>query len=142
MEWREWREGAEERDKEGWIARWKEVDPTLTSYINPPPHFHHHHYYQITTIVVIIYYQDHDNPFTSKMVHLAQVKKDDSTLNLNSLQLQDDAHHPEDPSCVYGSRFALQQLPASEMPEGEMPREVAYRMIKDDLSLDGNPMLK
>lgn len=23
-----------------------------------------------------------------------------------------------------------------------MPKEVAYRMIKDDLSLDGNPMLK
>jgi glutamate decarboxylase len=27
------------------------------------------------------------------------------------------------------------------MPENEMPRDVAYRMIKDDLSLDGNPML-
>ena len=28
------------------------------------------------------------------------------------------------------------------MPEKEMPKEVAYRMIKDELSLDGNPMLK
>ncbi|CCC07583.1 unnamed protein product [Sordaria macrospora k-hell] len=27
------------------------------------------------------------------------------------------------------------------MPEDEMPKEVAYRMIKDELSLDGNPML-
>ncbi|KAK4121765.1 glutamate decarboxylase [Parathielavia appendiculata] len=27
------------------------------------------------------------------------------------------------------------------MPEGEMPKEVAYRMIKDEMSLDGNPML-
>jgi len=43
---------------------------------------------------------------------------------------------------VYGSRFAAQDLPKFEMPEGEMPKEVAYRMIKDDLSLDGNPMLK
>lgn len=43
---------------------------------------------------------------------------------------------------VYGSRFAAQDLPRHEMPESEMPREVAYRMIKDELSLDGNPMLK
>lgn len=43
---------------------------------------------------------------------------------------------------VYGSRFAAQDLPKLEMPEGEMPKEVAYRMIKDELSLDGNPMLK
>lgn len=42
---------------------------------------------------------------------------------------------------VYGSKFALTELPRHEMPESEMPKEVAYRMIKDDLSLDGNPML-
>jgi hypothetical protein len=43
---------------------------------------------------------------------------------------------------VYGSKFAAEDLPKHEMPEGEMPKEVAYRMIRDDLSLDGNPMLK
>lgn len=43
---------------------------------------------------------------------------------------------------VYGSRFAAQDLPAHEIPEKEMPRDVAYRLIKDELSLDGNPMLK
>lgn len=43
---------------------------------------------------------------------------------------------------VYGSRFAAQDLPSKEMPEKEMPKEIAYRMIKDELSLDGNPMLK
>ncbi|KAK4038955.1 glutamate decarboxylase [Parachaetomium inaequale] len=42
---------------------------------------------------------------------------------------------------VYGSRFAAQDLPRHEMPECEMPKDVAYRMIKDELSLDGNPML-
>lgn len=42
---------------------------------------------------------------------------------------------------VYGSRFAAEDLPAHEMPEKEMPKEIAYRMIKDELSLDGNPML-
>ncbi|KAM7216874.1 glutamate decarboxylase [Rhypophila decipiens] len=44
-------------------------------------------------------------------------------------------------SSVYGSRFAGADLPRHEMPEKEMPKEVAYRMIKDELSLDGNPML-
>ena len=43
---------------------------------------------------------------------------------------------------VYGSRFAGEDLPSLEMPEKEMPKEVAYRMIKDELTLDGNPMLK
>ncbi|KAL2396193.1 Glutamate decarboxylase 4 [Exophiala dermatitidis] len=42
---------------------------------------------------------------------------------------------------VYGSRFAAQDLPSHEMPEREMPKEIAYRMIRDELSLDGNPML-
>lgn len=42
---------------------------------------------------------------------------------------------------VYGSKFAALDLPKHEMPEQEMPKEVAYRMIKDELSLDGNPML-
>ncbi|GJN74050.1 glutamate decarboxylase [Purpureocillium lilacinum] len=42
---------------------------------------------------------------------------------------------------VYGSRFAAQELPTTKMPECQMPREVAYRMIKDELSLDGNPKL-
>lgn len=45
-------------------------------------------------------------------------------------------------SSVYGSRFAAQDLPSHEMPEREMPANIAYRMIKDELSLDGNPMLK
>lgn len=43
---------------------------------------------------------------------------------------------------VYGSRFAAQDLPHHELPEREMPRDIAYRMIRDELSLDGNPMLK
>jgi glutamate decarboxylase len=31
---------------------------------------------------------------------------------------------------VYGSRYAVLDLPKYEMPDDEMPREVAYRMIK------------
>ncbi|PFH56748.1 hypothetical protein XA68_16051 [Ophiocordyceps unilateralis] len=44
-------------------------------------------------------------------------------------------------SSVYGSRFAARGLPRTRMPEEQMPREVAYRMIRDDLSLDNNPRL-
>lgn len=43
---------------------------------------------------------------------------------------------------VYGTRFAAEELPHHEIAEREMPPEVAYRMIKDELSLDGNPLLK
>jgi glutamate decarboxylase len=42
----------------------------------------------------------------------------------------------------YGSRFAQMELPRHQMPEGEMPREIAYRLIKDHLTLDNNPTLK
>jgi glutamate decarboxylase len=79
------------------------------------------------------------------MVHLATIKKDEDfeplVKRVDSIQLEtteEDGFY----STVYGTRFATQQLPQTEMPEREMPREVAYRMIKDELSLDGNPMLK
>ena len=42
---------------------------------------------------------------------------------------------------VYGSKYAAEDLPRHEMPEREMPAQVAYRMIKDDLTLDGTPTL-
>lgn len=45
-------------------------------------------------------------------------------------------------SSVYGSRFADEDLPKDQMAEGPMPRDIAYRLIKDDLSLDNNPKLK
>lgn len=82
------------------------------------------------------------------MVHLAPVKKDSEALTRSLSEgvetLSLDAPQGEDAfySSVYGSRFAIEQLPSTEMPEKEMPRDVAYRMIKDELSLDGNPMLK
>lgn len=82
------------------------------------------------------------------MVHLTAVKAADTdvdpaagglrrnaTLHLNSA---DDSFT----TSVYGSRFAGQDLPTTSMPDDEMPKEVAYRMIKDELSLDGNPILK
>jgi glutamate decarboxylase len=81
------------------------------------------------------------------MVHLATIpndKKVDEGNHALTKKLQDvsfDDNADEFSTSVYGSRFAGQDLPKHEMPEKEMPRDVAYRMIKDDLSLDGNPML-
>ena len=81
------------------------------------------------------------------MVHLSTVKKDKEIAIPPSLPQIDtlDLSPPcEDDffSSVYGSGYAAMALPHTEMPEKEMPREIAYRMIKDELSLDGNPMLK
>ncbi|KAF6828510.1 glutamate decarboxylase [Colletotrichum plurivorum] len=87
------------------------------------------------------------------MVHLASVStppdsgsEDSASLSkvmkqLKTVQLQLADHDDCYTTSVYGSRFANQDLPKREMPENEMPKEVAYRMIKDELSLDGNPML-
>ncbi|KAK3371180.1 pyridoxal phosphate-dependent transferase [Lasiosphaeria ovina] len=80
------------------------------------------------------------------MVHLSTIPSEDEiddklveSVKKAHLQLVND----EDAftTSVYGSRFAALDLPRHEMPEREMPKEVAYRMIKDELSLDGNPML-
>ncbi|KAI1214303.1 glutamate decarboxylase [Annulohypoxylon truncatum] len=81
------------------------------------------------------------------MVHLAKVPNEAEVAENSlpeavkkiSLQLSND----EDSftTSVYGSKFAAEDLPKHEMPESEMPKEIAYRMIKDELSLDGNPML-
>ncbi|CAJ2511951.1 Uu.00g075760.m01.CDS01 [Anthostomella pinea] len=80
------------------------------------------------------------------MVHLSKIAGDSQTgpdlpeaVKKISLQLSNDEDRFT--TSIYGSKFAAEDLPKHEMPEGEMPKEVAYRMIKDDLSLDGNPML-
>lgn len=80
------------------------------------------------------------------MVHLAAVRKNSLAAPPQLLKrvetiALDEPHEHDYYSSVYGSRFAAEDLPKEEMPEKEMPREVAYRMIKDELSLDGNPML-
>lgn len=88
------------------------------------------------------------------MVHLASVKNDSEIKTLAQQgkrmsivpgleHISLEAPGPDEfSSSVYGSKFASEDLPAHELPEKEMPKEVAYRMIKDELSLDGNPMLK
>ncbi|KAF6217564.1 hypothetical protein HO133_006666 [Letharia lupina] len=80
------------------------------------------------------------------MVHLASVPNDKAAnaplvKGMENLKLEPNNEEDEVTASVYGSRFAAECLPMHEMPEKEMPKEIAYRMIRDDLSLDGNPML-
>jgi glutamate decarboxylase len=81
------------------------------------------------------------------MVHLATVPHDDEVNaslveGMEKVTMATSSQADLFTTSVYGSKFAAEDLPKHEMPENEMPKEVAYRMIKDDLSLDGNPMLK
>ena len=61
------------------------------------------------------------------MVHLAAVPNDGNVKSLANLDIND----PEDdPSVsVYGSHFAAECLPTHAMPEKQMPKEIAYRMV-------------
>ncbi|KAF2719722.1 glutamate decarboxylase [Polychaeton citri CBS 116435] len=79
------------------------------------------------------------------MVHLGRVKTDKDVVEsavqgVEALNLGVPGED-EFTASVYGSRFAALDLPKHEMPESEMPREIAYRLIKDDLTLDGTPTL-
>jgi len=79
------------------------------------------------------------------MVHLARVPTDHDITEAIAEGLEGITFEeiPEDPltTSVYGSHYAAQDLPRHVMPEGGMPKEIAYRMIKDDLTLDGTPTL-
>jgi glutamate decarboxylase len=81
------------------------------------------------------------------MVHLTAIPHDDDVNDklvkaVKKVHLQLSNDEDNFTTSVYGSRFAAADLPRHEMPECEMPKEVAYRMIKDELSMDNNPMLK
>jgi len=82
------------------------------------------------------------------MVHLAGIPSDAAIepptvggVTLQSLKLDTVIEDDDFTTTVYGSKYAALDLPKYEMPDNPMPKEVAYRMIKDDLSLDGNPTL-
>lgn len=80
------------------------------------------------------------------MVHLASVasdaiaKRGSVVEGMENIKIEEPGEDEVNAS-VYGSRFAAQELPQHEMPDHEMPKEIAYRLIRDDLTLDGNPML-
>ncbi|KAI7902417.1 glutamate decarboxylase [Cokeromyces recurvatus] len=42
---------------------------------------------------------------------------------------------------IYGTSWATKDIPRYQLPEEEMPSNVAYHMIKDETALDGTPAL-
>lgn len=83
------------------------------------------------------------------MVHLATVLNDKDAADTITNNVKTSSFTPpggidEDSSnaSVYGSSYASRDLPRHTMPENPMPKDIAYRMIKDDLTLDGTPTLK
>ena len=94
-----------------------------------------------TTLLVFLVEKLSTNCF--KMVHLARVKTDSeiapsANLPFDTLPAPDESDFYTN---VYGSHIAVDHLNQNEMPEREMPRQIAARLIKDELSLDGNPKL-
>jgi len=70
------------------------------------------------------------------MVHLSAVVTDEHTEKAS--QPKSEVSYS---TSVYGSEWAARDLPRFEMPEEEMPKETAYKLIKDELALDGTPQL-
>ncbi|KAH7128286.1 pyridoxal phosphate-dependent transferase [Dendryphion nanum] len=82
------------------------------------------------------------------MVHLNRVATDVEVQDaksiiegLDTIKLDHIDEGDDYTATVYGSRYAAEDLPRHVMPDKEMPPQVAYRMIKDDLTLDGTPTL-
>lgn len=42
---------------------------------------------------------------------------------------------------AYSTKYSKTPIPQYELPEGEMPSDVAYQLIHDELNMDGNPAL-
>ncbi|KZX09988.1 glutamate decarboxylase [Methanobrevibacter filiformis] len=53
----------------------------------------------------------------------------------------DEAEKKGKNTTIYGSRYFSQSVPKFEIPEKGMPSQAAYRLIHDEMNLDGNPNL-
>ncbi|KAI9288643.1 pyridoxal phosphate-dependent transferase [Umbelopsis sp. AD052] len=75
------------------------------------------------------------------MVFLTQVVSDARINETKEQQEEAGMLHEEFSTSVYGTRWAGQDIPRFDMPDNEMPPDVAYRLINDELALDGRPSL-
>ncbi|KAI8365339.1 glutamate decarboxylase [Radiomyces spectabilis] len=64
-----------------------------------------------------------------------------SDARLDKINENGETHHESVNTTVYGTHWASTDIPRYDMPEEEMPPNVAYRLIKDSLALDGTPTL-
>lgn len=59
--------------------------------------------------------------------------------DINKLKKSEKEHNVT--TTAYGSRYFDRSIPKFEMPPDGMPAQAAYRLIHDELDLDGNPSL-
>ncbi|KAK1142019.1 hypothetical protein N8T08_008225 [Aspergillus melleus] len=72
------------------------------------------------------------------MVHLSGVRKGKHARRQDA---QEESGDSSAAPYVYATHYAAEELPEHELAEREMPAAVVKRMIQDELSLDGNPLL-
>lgn len=73
------------------------------------------------------------------MVHLSKVLKEKQAGRHRDA---DESGDTSSAPYVYATHYAAEELPEHQIGEREMPAAVVKRMIQDELSLDGNPLLK
>ncbi|KAL4786586.1 pyridoxal phosphate-dependent transferase [Aspergillus varians] len=74
------------------------------------------------------------------MVNLSRVKHESSSHRARR-STRDSSVQSSEYAGVYGTKYAAEELPHYVMNERGMPADVAHRLISDELSLDGNPLL-
>ncbi|MEA2646908.1 MAG: glutamate decarboxylase [Chloroflexota bacterium] len=57
------------------------------------------------------------------------------------VQLDDLSHQQQHLASSYGSRYISAPVPKYDMPEEQMPANIAYQIIHDEMNLDGNPAM-
>ena len=57
------------------------------------------------------------------------------------VQLDDLSHQQQHLASSYGSRYIAAPVPKYDMPEEQMPANIAYQIIHDEMNLDGNPAM-
>ncbi|OJI97939.1 hypothetical protein ASPVEDRAFT_124799 [Aspergillus versicolor CBS 583.65] len=74
------------------------------------------------------------------MVNLSRVAQESDT-HRDRRSARDSSVTTTEYAGVYGTKYAAEELPLYVMNQSGMPADVAYRLISDELSLDGNPLL-
>ncbi|KAL4883839.1 pyridoxal phosphate-dependent transferase [Aspergillus karnatakaensis] len=74
------------------------------------------------------------------MVNLSRVHPESAT-HQDRREARDTSVQTTEYAGVYGTKYAAEELPHYVMNQRGMPADVAYRLISDELSLDGNPLL-
>ncbi|KAL2814368.1 pyridoxal phosphate-dependent transferase [Aspergillus cavernicola] len=74
------------------------------------------------------------------MVNLSRVSQESSS-HRERRETRDTSVQTSEYAGVYGTKYAAEELPLYVMNQRGMPPDVAYQLISDELSLDGNPLL-